>query len=350
MTDTTNVTEGDQHLADHATTWMDQWYDPAAGLLVSMPGSFDDIGPPGSLHLVPQSAWYALGLARRGDTDRLATVLGALCNTQYRAPGEVWDGTFARFLEWPTPTASAVEWVDYDPNWRQFLGTCLTMLLRRHGDHVDAPLRQRVEDTIGYAVASEPEDRVHPSYTNIALKKAWLDVEWGFPDRGEALAGSIVERHDRVGAFEEFNSPTYDGIDLWALGLWRAESSSGRLQEWGARLEASLWERIGERYHAGLRNIAGPYTRAYGMDMERYLALVALWVAASTGVADAPLPPLDTTFRQAHGRVLIRAAADRRNRRTGRCGSVVDRVRRRARRAHPGDRAHEPGGDGMAGR
>ena len=49
----------------------------------------------------------------------------------------MWHGTYARFAEWPEPTDGAVEWVDYDPNWRQFVGTTLALVLERAGGRPD---------------------------------------------------------------------------------------------------------------------------------------------------------------------------------------------------------------------
>jgi hypothetical protein len=163
-------------------------------------------------------------------------------------------------------------------------------------------------DAIGLAVEGEPEDRVHTGYSNIALMKAWLDVDAGtrfgepaLVERGEALAAAVVARFDRHGAFDEYNSPTYYGIDLWALALWRSFAPArSPLRAWGERLEQALWSDIARWYHAGLRNLAGPYTRAYGIDLQRYVSLIAVWVWTALGRDVAPLPDLDGGADHAH--------------------------------------------------
>ena len=66
-------------------------------------------------------------------------VIEALLALQYDQTGAVWHGTFARFAEWPEPTAEAVEWDDYDPNWRQFLGTTWLVILREFETRCRAP-------------------------------------------------------------------------------------------------------------------------------------------------------------------------------------------------------------------
>ena len=284
---------------------VDVVYDPAVHLVWNPPGSLDDEGVPGrTLHQVPQSAWFALDLARRGDHDRLAAVVDALLDLQYDATGTPWHGTFARFAEVPEPRVGAVEWVDYDPNWRQFVGIALRLLLTRYPSALDAPLRTRTEDAIALAAAGEQESgRLTWWYTNIALQHAWLLVEAGMVEDGEALAERVVEGWRQHGTFQEFNSPTYDGVDLWALALWRGHSASARLRDWGAELEGGLWATVASRHHADLRNIAGPYTRAYGLDLDRYVGKVALLMAGAAGEDAAPLPDLDAEA-VAHGHDL----------------------------------------------
>ena len=269
-----------------AMAFMDEHFDEARGLLWNMPGAFDDkVGPPHSFHLVQQSPWYALGLFERGDADTACRVVEALCELQYDEPGTPWHGTFARFAEWPRPTAGAVEWVDYDPNWRQFVGTSFKLALRRFD--VPAATAGRMEAAIALACAGEPRDRVPPWYSNIALMKAWLedDVEYG---------AQVAAEFDRFGAFEEYNSPTYYGVDLYGLALWRDEwpAMSGE----GGRLFDALWADVGRWYHPEMRNLCGPWSRAYGMDMRSYLSQLGLWI----GDAVPDLDVADATFGHAH--------------------------------------------------
>ena len=214
-------------LLDVSMAWMDPWWDPEAGLLWNMEGSYDEVAPPRSIHLVPQSAWYAAGLLFRGgpgDEERATRTIEALLATQYDEPGTEWHGTFARFLETPPPKPGAVMWIDFDPNWRQFIGTTFEVLLQ-DGLISDAALAARVRATIEHAVASEPVERVPPNYSNIALMRAFLEVEHGRPG-AEEYAARVVALFDEHGAFEEYNSATYYGIDLYALALWRDRSSS----------------------------------------------------------------------------------------------------------------------------
>ncbi|HVF33615.1 MAG TPA: hypothetical protein VM933_11320 [Acidimicrobiales bacterium] len=291
-------------LLDATMAWMDPWWDPGAGLLWNMEGAYDEVGPPRSIHLVPQSAWYAAGLLFRGlpgDEARAVRTIGALLDTQYASvPEAEWHGTFARFLEAPVPPRTgAVVWVDYDPNWRQFIGTVFELLLQ-DGLIADASLGARMRSSVALAVSSEPLDRVPPSYSNIALMRAFLEVEHDRPG-AEAYAARVVELFDEHGAFEEYNSATYYGIDLYALALWRDRSSSPALRAAGGRIEAALWRDVARWYHPGLRNLCGPWSRSYGMDLSAYASLLGLWMwPAVGGPPAAPYPSLDAPFEHSH--------------------------------------------------
>jgi hypothetical protein len=289
-------------LLDVSMAWMDPWWDPEVGLLWNMEGSYDEIGPARSIHLVPQSAWYAAGLLFRdgpGDVARATETIEAILATQYRDwRAAEWHGTFARFFEAPLPPVSgAVMWLDYDPNWRQFIGTTFQLLLQ--DGLVPGALEERVREAVALAVSSEPPDRVAPWYSNIALMRAWLEVEHGRPG-AEEYAAEIVRLFDEHGAFEEYNSATYYGIDLYALALWRDRSSSPLLREAGARIEEAVWRDVARWYHPGMRNLCGPWSRSYGMDLTAYASLLGMWMWPALGREEAPFPPIDRPFEHSH--------------------------------------------------
>ncbi|MGK2948003.1 MAG: hypothetical protein ACSLFP_05475 [Acidimicrobiales bacterium] len=285
-----------------ATAWMDRSWDDEASLLWNPAGAFDEVAPPRTVHLVRETGWYALGLLRRdapGDRARAERALASVLDHQYDQPGSPWHGSFVRFPEWPAPRPGAIEWVDYDPNWRQFVGTALAVML------TDLPfppsLAERARAAIALAVAGEPPDRVPPTYANIALLRAWLDVWSGHGDL--AYAESVSAAFHRHGCFTEHNSPTYYGIDLLALGLWQRSDAPARLRELGAGIEQALWTDVGRWWHAGLGNLCGPFSRAYGMDLHRYVTGLSLALWVGDVVDDPPLPPLDAD-RIEHGHDL----------------------------------------------
>lgn len=269
---------------------MDQAWDDEASLLWNPPGSFEGaVDEPRTVHLVRETAWYALGLLRRrgdGDRGRAERALSAVAVQQYDEPGRPWHGTFVRFPEWPAPTDSAVEWVDYDPNWRQFIGTAMAVAITDF--ELSDALRTRLREAVQRAVESEPPDRVAPTYANIALLRSWLEAWAGRPTPGyaAAVAGAFREH----GCFIEYGSPTYYGIDLLALGLWQRLDAPEALRRDGAHMETALWADIARWWHAGLGNLCGPYSRAYGMDGRSYVSGLSL--ALRCAGLPAPLPDL----------------------------------------------------------
>jgi hypothetical protein len=145
--------------------------------------------------------------------------------------------------------------------------------------------------------------RLNPAYTNIALMDAYLLHYAGLRQgvqawqaAGEDLAAKVYAIFARHDAFEEYNSPTYYGTDLYALGLWRAYAQSDQLRARGAEMEAKLWRDTARFYHAGLRNQCGPWDRSYGMDMTKYAALLGMWAWLVSGHERAPFPSLTETF------------------------------------------------------
>ena len=158
----------------------------------------------------------------------------------------------------------------------------------------------RIEAAIRRGCAGSYQRKTGADYTNIALMTAFLLVwsgrRFGITEwvrAGEKLGREIYDLFNQHESFNEYNSPTYYGVDLYALGLWRSYSLNEHLMEWSSKIEHALWRDIAQYYHAEMRNLAGPYDRSYGMDMRRYGAKAGLFIWLQVGRALAPFP--DTT-------------------------------------------------------
>jgi len=254
-------------------------------------------------HMVRDSSWYALGLLLRdasGDRERAANILNMVLKQQYLTPGMRWYGTFRRAPEEPDPALDAVIWKNYDSNWREFIGTTFAIILIEYPDRISPQLSQQLYAAIDRAVEGEiSEGRLLPSYTNIALMYGFL---WDFAathdhraDWKRQSAGwteSVYRLFKQYNAFYEFNSPTYCGVDLYGLATWRAYGSTERMRTIGNEMEATLWRDLADFYQPKLRNISGPFDRAYGMDMESYVSVVGVWMRTVLDAQRAPLPAL----------------------------------------------------------
>jgi hypothetical protein len=272
------------------------------GKLVHRPGFRID-GPRGGSYMVRESSWYALGLLLRdaaGDRQRAADILDAVLKQQYLTPGVKWYGTYKRTPEEPDPTGNPVIWRGYDPNWRVFIGTTFQMILIEYPDRISPELSKRMYEAIDRAIDGEiKEGRLVPSYSNIALMYGSL---WDFAAAHDKNADwqkqagdwtenvySLFKKYD---AFYEYNSPTYYGVDLYGLALWRDYGSTKRIQAIGSEMEAAMWKDIASFYNPLLRNVSGPYDRSYGMDMESYVSIVGVWMRTVLDAQAAPLPAI----------------------------------------------------------
>lgn len=281
-------------------------WDESAGLLWS-PAP----GERGQHHRTRESGWYALGLLARneaGDAARAARIIDRVLAHQFDAPGQRWDGSFRRAPEEPMPPADAQLWKHYDPNWRQFIGTTFVLMLEKFEDRLPPELRERMLAAIRRAVAGElTQGREEPYHTNIALMQGFL---WGWAgarlgrgewvEQSEAWAERIRANFARHQTFEEFNSPTYYGVDFYGLALWRELGATPRVRQLGDEMEAALWRDVAAFYHADLRNLCGPFDRAYGLDLRRYVSLTGIWMGLVLEREFTPLPDPSGPMGHAH--------------------------------------------------
>jgi hypothetical protein len=288
-----------------AMAFADRYWDESAGLLRS------PVPDDSSVHRVRESSWYALGLLMRdqpGDAARAFRILDRVLEHQFAAPGRPWDGTFRRAPEEPLPGPDAQVWRNYDPNWRHFIGTTFALILTGFEARLPAGLPARLEEAIRRAVEGElTQGRAEPYHTNIKVMHgflwSWAGARLGRPDwiaGGERWAEEAAAAFAVHETFEEYNSPTYYGVDFYAFALMRRLGATEKIRTLGAQLEAGLWRDVGRFYHAGLKNMAGPYDRAYGMDMRRYVSLTGVWMGLVLPAELTPLPDPSGPMGHAH--------------------------------------------------
>lgn len=307
--DAASLGKNSEEIFSTAMQWGDRSYD-AEAKLCRMPPSPQYAAAHLPPHLAErESAWYAVGLLLRdgpGDRDRAAQILDTVLKAQYREPGKPWDGTFRRTPTEPEPGTDAQMWRAYDPNWRVFIGTTFAVILNEYPDRVSKDLQSRMIDAIDYAVAGEmKQGRLLPTYTNISLMYGFLwnfaAVRGGKPEwtaQAEQWQTTTYDDYKQHDAFFEYNSPTYSGVDIYGLALWRDYGFTPLMRQRGEEMEAGLWRATADLYNANLRNISGPYDRAYGMDMQSYVSVMGLWLRTVLDAGHAPLtafdnPPVD---------------------------------------------------------
>lgn len=170
-----------------------------------------------------------------------------------------------------------VVWQTYDPNWREFIGTAFAVALELGGDRLPGPLVRRIDSALLETVRASIqrwEAGLYPMNTNVELMHLFIcdyfGHRWGdaqIADQAARGAADLYRRYSEFGTFAEFNSPTYYGVDLCALGLWRRFGRSVAVRTLGGLLEEGLWRNIADFYSPTFRRISGPFSRNYEMDM-----------------------------------------------------------------------------------
>ncbi|MBV6642532.1 MAG: hypothetical protein KI791_17570 [Cyclobacteriaceae bacterium] len=184
-----------------------------------------------------------------------------------------------------------------DHNWREFVGCDLIIISYHYKDVLPDELQLKIKEGLIHAAKGAMRRDVTPQYTNISVMSAFLMNHVGtlldiqeLREAGMKKARDINTLFQSHNTFSEFNSPTYDGVSLVGFAMWR-ELSQGEMRAMGIDLEQALWREIANHYNPTLKNFTGPYFRAYGMDVNKYVSITSLWIAiALNDEALAPLP------------------------------------------------------------
>ncbi|KAJ3952853.1 hypothetical protein N0V92_010705 [Colletotrichum tropicale] len=303
-----------QDLFEESMNFLDKIYDPAAGYLY-----FFYFPLAAGKHETRSSVWYATGLLQRNEGDDVEQAVKIIKNViadQKKVPLEQWYGDYTVYPEEPTVGSPAYPkniFNSWDPNWRGFIGSNLIVIYEEFRHLISEDVQMLIlesmrNNTVGdsYRVGGVDDDVLYPSYSNPALMRA---VVTGWTGRmlndsnmtaaGELYAREILDLFGRNDTLSEFNSPTYTGVSLYALTMWaKYMPKSSLMGQNGARMIEAVWETIGNMYNANLRNIAGPWDRTYGFDMNQYVAILNIYIWSLVGKSQAP--GIDQTWSMAH--------------------------------------------------
>lgn len=277
----------------------DELWDPERGMDSYAPGVVPGVDISSlNLHAVRETANGAFLDLQDGNVERAVVALRNVLALQYPVSDRPWSGTFPTSAEQPEPPGDdAVEWVHYDPNWRQFLGVTLALCAIVHGPVLPADVTSGINAALERCVAGEPADRIPRWYTNPNLMHAWLlgqvaaitgDVE--LRAAAHTRLAVPMERLLRYGDLDEYNSPTYDGIDLLAIGLWAMYPPTQGFADAAATMLPQIGERISTLYHQRFGTSCGPYIRAYGLEPTEYMSLSGLLYSVCGEPAETVLP------------------------------------------------------------
>ncbi|KAI0603160.1 hypothetical protein F4775DRAFT_15702 [Biscogniauxia sp. FL1348] len=286
--------------------WMDDYYDSKAGYL------YDFSASAALRHETRSSVWYAFGLLARNqgsDAAEADKIIRNVIHGQYKVPADEWYADYQQEPEEPYVGAEvypASIYGSWDPNWRGFVGTTLIMAMEEYAHLISRPTQDLILQSLYNATKGDEyrfgnldkgKDNLYPSYSNPSIMRAfvsgWTGRRLGSANMtrgGESYASEIIGLFDRAATLSEFNSGTYTGVSLFGLVLWsRYLPADSVMRAAGPRMVAATWASIAQLWHPGMRNMAGPWDRAYGYDMNRYLSLMALWFWTLVGKENSSL-------------------------------------------------------------
>ncbi|KAH8195560.1 hypothetical protein TruAng_010276 [Truncatella angustata] len=291
---------------DESMNFLDQIYDPAAGYL-----EYFYYPLAAGRHETRSSMWYASGLLQRNegtDLDEAIKIITNIIGGQEKNVSAQWFGDYTKYPEEPTVASPAYEAVkiygSWDPNWRGFIGTTLIVIYEEFQDILPTEVQELIlesmyNNTIGdsYRVGGVDDDNLYPSYSNPALMRAvgsgWTGRKFNDSNMtlaGENYATEVLDLFNLNNTLPEFNSPTYAGVSIYALTLWaKYMPEDSVMGQNGKRLLQEIWATEAELYNANMKNLAGPWDRAYGYDMNKYVAIVTLHIYSLVGKDKAPV-------------------------------------------------------------
>lgn len=183
----------------------------------------------------------------------------------------------------------------WDPNTRGFVGTTLVMCMEEFPHILSKDTQKLIVESLHNATKGDEyrfghldklKDNLYPSYSNPAIMRA-LTSGWtgrrlndkNITNSAERDAKDIIDLFDLHGTLSEFNSATYTGVSLFGLVLWSKYLPKDSVMAQNApRMVATTWDTVSQMWHPGMKNIAGPWDRSYGYDMNRYVALMGMWI------------------------------------------------------------------------
>ncbi|KAM0720736.1 hypothetical protein Q7P37_004873 [Cladosporium fusiforme] len=281
-----------QNLLDESMRWMDTFYDSSESYL------YDTSAITALRHETRSSVWYALGLLARNKKDDVHQAESIISNTvkaQFKEPSEQWYGDYQKYPEEPyvgSPVYEPDIYNSWDPNWRGFIGTTLIIAMEEYEHLLANETKELVLESLynatkgdEYRVGGVDDDNLYPAYSNPSIMRAFMSGwtgrrlnEANMTLSGDKYAQDIIDLFDRNNTLSEFNSGTYTGVSLYGLTLWcKYLPQDSVMAQHGPFMVRHTWEAVSELWHPGMKNMAGPWDRAYGYDMNRYLSLMALW-------------------------------------------------------------------------
>ncbi|KAI1344497.1 hypothetical protein F5Y15DRAFT_424635 [Xylariaceae sp. FL0016] len=309
------LSENTQSLFDESMNFMDKIYDSKAGYLSYFYWPLA-AGP----HETRSSVWYATGLLQRNqhnDVKQAIKIIENVIEAQHKDPTELWYGDYQVYPEEPTVNTTAYPQVPYgswDPNWRGFIGTNLIVIYEEFKDLLPTSTQDLILESLynctvgdGYRNGGLGTGLLNPGYSNPSIMRA-VQASWvgrkmndaNMTHYGETYGQQVIDLFNMYDTLSEFNTATYYGVSIYGLTMWAKylPEDDSTLAQNSPRMIKQIWESIGSLYNANLKNLAGPWDRSYGYDLNLYVGLLSIYIWSLTGKENAPV--YDQTWAMAH--------------------------------------------------
>jgi len=189
-------------------------------------------------------------------------------------------------------------------------------LLASHHDAMAADVRWMLEALVreGFATLAgnrQPDYQFH-GYNDNMPAKASMGLILG----GERLGNADAVEHGlwnlrhfaaqltRRGINSEFNSPTYTPLTIHAMAEIARHARNPEARELARAIEARLWIDLASRFHPATGLVAGPYSRAYTVDLAGHFSCLAslLWFVIGDRARPSPMGLFDPDRSEAGAR------------------------------------------------
>ncbi|MEX0785019.1 MAG: hypothetical protein WD939_00125 [Dehalococcoidia bacterium] len=220
----------------------------------------------GKYHDPRGSLWYALGLLLTGDdAAEPERIIRNVLSMQERRDGDPHHGNFRWLYE---------DEVITDLNAVEFVLEGLTHILLHARDRLSPALLAEIDGAMRLGFVEVDNLDVHWTYTNIYLLDVHNSILCGeqlgdaeLLDRGLRRLRDWAERTKADGAPHEFNSGTYSGVQLTALGAIVQHAKNEQARSDALEMEELVWRHVARHFHVSTQQLAGPHSRAYRRDV-----------------------------------------------------------------------------------
>jgi hypothetical protein len=235
-------------------------------------------------HDTRNSINYALAvLMSSGDTRKATRIIKAVADCQYTNDNEVYYGTFKRVLEESDPPENPITWKDYDPNWREFIGMVLAVILSEYGNILEEDIVELMKQSAYMAVMGSTKRYIAddtPMNSNIELMHIFTTEFYGrlldntiMLEQSKMALKQFYDFYKKNNTLCEFNSTTYYGVDFIALSCIKKYSCDTELLSIAEEVYEGLWRNFASLYNVSLNNPSGPYSRCYEMEMTEHSSM-----------------------------------------------------------------------------